>query len=102
MSGATNRIKAGSTVPLKFEVFDGQTELTSTEIVESFDVVIGDCQRDASVDDIENYSTGGTSLRYEGGQFIQNWKVPQGADVCYQVSLTLFDGSTAAAAFKTK
>jgi hypothetical protein len=101
MSGVTNRVRAGSTVPLKFEVFDGPMELTSTDIVTSFTVAFDDCKATSTVDDIENYSTGGTSLRFEGGQFIQNWKVPQGAGVCYEVSLKLEDGSTAVASFKT-
>lgn len=33
MNGVVNTVKNGSTVPLKFEVFAGSTELTATSIV---------------------------------------------------------------------
>ena len=38
MSGVWNTVKNGSTVPLKFEVFAGATELTNTSIVRGFTV----------------------------------------------------------------
>jgi hypothetical protein len=107
MGGVVNTtVKAGSTVPLKFEIFAGTTELTSTSSISSFLVGKVSCTSFAGdpTDAIENYSTGGTSLRYDstGGQFIQNWKVPQGANVCYKVTMTTNDGSSKTALFKTK
>ena len=36
MNGVYNPVKGGSTVPLKFEVFAGPTELTDTAVVKSF------------------------------------------------------------------
>ena len=106
MGSTTNSVKAGSTVPLKFEVFAGTTEFTDTAVVSTFKVQIMSCGslNGTPIDEIEVYSTGGTALRYDstGGQFIQNWKVPTGSNSCYKVVLTTDDGSTATAYFKTK
>ena len=103
--GVLNLVKGGSTVPLKFEVFAG-TELTSTSAVSSFKVGTVSCGglTGTPTDDIEQYSTGGTTLRYDttGGQFIQNWQVPKGAGICYKVVMTTRDGGSLTATFKTK
>jgi hypothetical protein len=105
MGGLTNTVKGGATVPLKFEVFDGATELTSTgaDVIESFRVTTISCTA-APTDDIENYSTGGTSLRYDttAGQFIQNWQTPKFAGLCIRVTMTTIDGSELSAVFRTK
>ncbi len=106
MNGVLNTVKGGSTVPLKFEIFAGATELTTTDAMESFKVGSIPCATLAGTptDDIELYSTGGTSLRYDttGGQFIQNWKIPTGSGICYRVTMLADDGSSTSALFKTK
>ena len=90
MDGILNGVKGGSTVPLKFEVFAGSTELTNTTAVDGF-VVKGIACPGATVatDDIELTTTGGTSLRYDAtaGQFIQNWQTPKKAGACYEVTM---------------
>jgi hypothetical protein len=96
-----NTVKGGSTVPLKFEIFAGTTEITSTSGI-TFDVVQVNCSTNAPLDEIEMTSTGGTSLRYDGGQFIQNWKTPTGAGKCYLVTVYSQDGSSKSALFKMK
>ncbi len=103
MSGVVNTVKAGSTVPLKFELF-AATELTDVAAVKSFVVNKVTCDPEAVVDALENISTGGTTLRYDptGGQFIQNWKTPTGSGLCYRATMTAQDGSTISALFKTK
>ena len=75
MGGVVNTVKGGSTVPLKFELFAGSTELTETSRIASFKTATMSCATGAVADEIEIVSTGGTSLRYDatGGQFIQNW-----------------------------
>jgi hypothetical protein len=100
--GIMNNAKGGSTVPLKFEVFAGATELTSTGIVQTFTQQIG-CSGGGG-DDIEQYATGGTSLRYDitSGQFIFNWQTPRSPGACYRVIMTTQDGSTISADFKLK
>ncbi len=102
MNGVWNSIKGGNTVPLKFEVFDGTTELTSTTAVKGFSAVMLSCTT-GTEDAIELFSTTGqTELRYDttSGQFIQNWKTPTGSG-CYKATMTTADGQTLTALFKT-
>ena len=107
MSGTLNTVKGGSTVPLKFEVFAGDTELTDVSVVSSFKVGAVPCASLEGVvtDDIEQYTSGSTTLRYDttGGQFIQNWQTPKNqSGTCYRVTLTTDDGSAISANFKLK
>lgn len=106
MGGVWNSVKGGSTVPLKFEVFAGATELTSVSVVSGFVIKGVACPGSSAItDDIELTTTGGTSLRYDAtsGQFIQNWQTPKKPGACYQVSVTTQDGSsTTQAQFKLK
>ncbi|GAA2159980.1 hypothetical protein GCM10009826_26470 [Humibacillus xanthopallidus] len=106
MNGALNMVKAGSTVPLKFEVFAGSTELTDTAVVDTFKWGEVPCTdfSGAVQDDIEQYTSGQTVLRYDttGGQFIQNWQTPKKAGSCYKVVMKTDDGSSISANFKLK
>jgi hypothetical protein len=104
MNNVVNTVRGGSTVPLKFEVFAGSTELTAISVVESFVQTRIACDTSATIDEIEVTSTGGTSLRYDttGGQFIQNWQTPRAAGSCYRVTMTTDDGSSLVAFFKLK
>ncbi|MFC7596373.1 PxKF domain-containing protein, partial [Terrabacter sp. GCM10028922] len=99
-----NSVKGGSTVPLKFEIFSGDTELTNTSAVKSFTAKGISCSTSAVLDDIELTTTGGTSLRYDstGGQFIQNWQTPKTVGSCIQVTMTAQDNSSLVAYFKLK
>ena len=102
MNGMWNSVKGGSTVPLKFEVFAGPTELTSTSIVST---LVKEVNCNAGPEDtVEVVATGGTSLRYDGpaGQFIYNWQTPKLPGRCYTVTLTTLDGSAISALFKLK
>jgi hypothetical protein len=104
MNGVYNTVRNGSTVPLKFEVFAGSTELMGTSAVQSFVQTRVNCDGTAPQDDIEFTTTGGTSLRYDttAGQFVQNWQTPRIAGACYRVMMTTLDGSSLAAFFKLK
>jgi hypothetical protein len=98
-------VNGGSTVPLKFEIFAGATELTDTANVDSFSAKPVTCPNgDVTVDDIEVTVTGGTSLRYDatGGQFIYNWQTPKKPGSCYELTMKTDDGSTLKANFKLK
>jgi hypothetical protein len=109
MNDTVNTVKNGSTVPVKFELFKGATELTSTSAVTSIKSTPISC---ASLsgdpeDAIETVATGGTSLRYDttAGQFIYNWTTPKGATQvgkCYSLTMTAADSSTITAYFKLK
>ncbi len=98
-------MKNGSTVPLKFRVFSGSTELTSTNAVKAFSVQQVNCSTNEPQDAIEELATtGGTSLRYDttGAQFVQNWQTPKKAGTCYRATMTTQDGSTSSAKFMLK
>jgi hypothetical protein len=104
---ALNTVKSGSTVPLKFEVAAGADEFTDVAAIKTFKVGAISCETFAGdlVDDIEQYTSGATVLRYDasGGQFIQNWQTPKGkAGTCYRTTLTTQDGSSISANFKLK
>jgi hypothetical protein len=105
MNGVWNTVKGGSTVPLKFEIFAGSTELTNTSSVKSFTQKTVACPgTSAATDEIEIVTTGGTSLRYDStaDQFIQNWQTPKKSGTCYVTTMTSQDGSTVSANFMLK
>ena len=104
MNGVFNTVKNGSTVPLKFEIFAGSTELTDPATVKSLTSALVNCDASAPQDEVETTATGGTTLRYDasGGQFIYNWKTPNTAGKCYRVTMTSQDGSSLVAFFKLK
>lgn len=105
MGGVINTIKGGSTVPIKFELFVGQTELTDTaDVVTPLKYQTINCDSSEIQDSVETVSTGATSLRYDttGGQFIYNWQTPKTSGKCYSVTISALDGSSRTALFKTK
>lgn len=105
MGGVFNTIKGGSTVPLKFEIFAGTTELKLTSYVTGFSALAVPCPVNGFVaDEIEVLATGGTSLRFDttGDQFIFNWQTPKKPGACYKVTMTTLDGSSLSAFFKLK
>jgi hypothetical protein len=92
-----NTVKGGSTVPLKFEVFNSLGELTDISVVDTFTATPVKCPNGTlTTDAIEILSTGGTTLRYDGtgGQFIQNWQTPKKPGACYDVTMTTDDGTS--------
>jgi hypothetical protein len=66
MNGVYNTVKGGSTVPIKFELFKGTTELTDTSKVnQPLQAQKVSCTTGTTEDTIELTATGGTSLRYD-------------------------------------
>jgi hypothetical protein len=105
MGGVWNTVKGGSTVPLKFEIFVGATELTNVSAIKSFTTAQVSCPSSSVVTDpIELTTTGGTVLRYDstGGQFIQNWATPKKPGACIKVTMTAQDDSKIIANFILK
>jgi large repetitive protein len=103
--GAVNVAKAGSTIPLKFEVFAGSTELTNTSVVIGLTVKEGSDVGSLPPDVIEEYATGGTSLRYDSssGHFIYNFSTKTlTAGKKYTVTIFLADGSKISAVIQIK
>ncbi|MEU1972768.1 PxKF domain-containing protein [Microbacterium sp. NPDC019599] len=100
-----NVVKGGSTVPLKFNVFDGGAEVTSASTLgATFAVQSAACQAGAEYSDDLFVTTGNTALRYDttAHQWIQNWQTPKTSGKCYRVRLTTADGSQLTALFRTK
>jgi hypothetical protein len=94
----TNTAKAGQTVPLKFEMFEKVSgdERTNVSDVKTFAQKVTCGTFTPTEDAIEEYSSGGTSLRYDttGGQFIFNWQTPKAAGSCFKVTMTPNDTSS--------
>lgn len=103
MGNVVNTVKNGSTVPAKFEIFAGDTELTDPSAAK-FAIKPVSCSPLSVMDDIEITATGNTSLRYDSvsGQFIYNWKTPAMAGSCYTLTMTANDGNSISANFKLK
>jgi hypothetical protein len=99
-----NTVKGGSTVPLKFEVFAGTTELTSVAQIKSLTYKWIVAPVGCTTDDIELTATGGTSLRYDttSGQFVYNFQTPKQPGKSLTVTITMQDGSTISANFMLK
>jgi hypothetical protein len=104
-----NVAKAGSTIPLKFEVFktvSGEEIEDTNKIVQPLKAQRISCTtlNDSQTDEIELTATGGTSLRYDptAGQFIYNWKTPTQKDTCWKVTVYTIDGSSISALFRLK
>ena len=99
-----NTGRAGRTYPIKFQVRDQDGALvTSLAVVTSIKhkpVACGAFSGDPT-DALETTATGGTSLRFEGEQFIYNWQTPTTAG-CYELFVTLADGSVHSANFSLR
>lgn len=103
-----NTLKGGSTVPIKFEIFAGSTEITTTTgfTLTQKQYTCGSTA-ELGVDEVEATATGSTSLRYDtvGGQYIYNWQSPKTSKACYAVTIHAPAGSGAGdktAYFQTK
>jgi YDG domain len=97
--------KGGSTIPLKFNVYAGTVEKTSTSDISAFTQKGITCGASVGTDEVDIVSTGATSLRYDttGHQFIQNWKTPSVTkETCYRATVTFADGSSLSAFFKLR
>lgn len=103
MNGVFNRVRNGSTVPLKFEVFAGDTELTDTSLI-GLSMKQTACDTSDGLADIEITASGNTSLRYDeaSGQFVYNLKTPRQPGDCYEVTVTTADGSSLSAFLQLK
>ena len=98
-SQSINTVKGGSTVPLQFRVYDGDTELTDPAVIASFAATRIACTgQTAEAEEVAFTTTGNTTLRYTDGKFQQNWKTPK-TPGCYQVTITTTDGTTLTADF---
>lgn len=110
--------KAGSTVPLKFKVYQDGTKVKSASVVSSImaqQYVCGDATMAPVGAPLSVTSTKkGFGLKYRDGAFHQNWKTPKLAKpakakgkktvvpACYLVTVTMNDTSTLSARFQLR
>ena len=91
-------------VPLKFEVFAGSQEKTSTSDITSFKQKKISCSKSTAdlQDAVEEINTLGKALRCNtaAGQFIANWKTPKQPTTCWEVKLTTADLSSKVTYFR--
>jgi len=105
MAGVLNSRKGGSTVPIKFEVFQGSAELTDPSIVvQPLTATQAPCSSGSPVDNIDLEATGGTTLRYDTGSgvFIFNWKTPKRPGYCYTITVNLTNATSHQANFQLR
>jgi YDG domain len=105
VSTVWNIAKGGSTIPLKFNLYTSQggAERTNVADIRQFDAVKLSCTTGEGEDAVDFITSGNTSLRYDGVQFIQNWKTPSSnTDTCYRASVKFQDGSAIYAFFKLR
>ena len=99
-----NTGRAGRTYPVKFQIRDQNgalvTSLAAVSSITYKKVACGGFSGDPT-DSLETEATGGTSLRFEGDQFIYNWKTPITAG-CYELFVTLADDSVHTANFSLR
>jgi YDG domain-containing protein len=105
-----NTAKAGSTIPLKFNVYAGIVEKTGAEAFPGMNLNTAftskqvACDSSSTQDDLVDFTTtGNTSLRYDttAMQWIQNWQTPKvSGTTCYRAFVTFADGSTLESFFK--
>jgi hypothetical protein len=104
MGSVWNRVKSGSTVPIKFQVFQVATELTDPLIVVRPLTATQTLCSGGPTDTIELTATGKTRLRYDtdGGHFIYNWKTPRMPGYCYTITVALTNGASLSANFELR
>ena len=97
-----NTGKAGRTYPVKFRLTDstghviGDLSAVTDEKYKS--VACGVFSNDPN-DALETTATGGSTLRFDGGQFVYNWQTPS-TKGCYVLYVLLADGSIRQANFQ--
>ena len=102
-TGALNTVKAGSTVPVKWRLTDGNdSAVADPASFVGLTAVLTACGT-GLVDDVIEATSTNTGLQYKGnGEWQYNWKTPKGATGCRQLRLTLGDGSVHTSAFAFK
>jgi len=101
--GFLNLVKAGTEIPLKFNVYVNGAAKTDTAGLR-FTVAPVDCAGGAP-NPAAFVAPAGPKLRYskQDRQFVQEWEIPKGAGACYVARMTTTaDGLYLSATFKTK
>jgi hypothetical protein len=100
-----NGMKAGSTAPIKWQLTDANgSYVSSLSAVSKVESGVMPCSASVPVDNLEEYATGATALRYDSttNQYVYNWQSPKKPGSCYQVKIAFNDGTSQVAMFQLK
>jgi hypothetical protein len=98
---AINTIKAGGSIPLKFQVFAGAIELDVSEVTAAFEQQQFDCVSGALVGAAAPVARG-SRAKPTSGQTSTKWDAPNLPGTCWYVTVRTIDGSSLTAAFKLR
>ena len=103
----SNAAKAGSTIPLKWQLWDATGYVNNLSIINltARGGIACSTLNTSGTDAIESYATGQTILRYDStaNQYVFNWQTLKGwAGLCGKVTLTYGDGTSHDAYFQFK
>jgi len=100
-----NVVKAGRTIPVKWQLTDADGEFISSLSVVVYNPLhyrLINCENGVSTDEVDATTTGATSLRYDStnNQYVFNWQTSSAfANKCYELLLNLDDGTQYSAQF---
>jgi hypothetical protein len=103
-NNVVNVVKGGSTVPLKWQLPNQRGGyIGDLAVVARTASGVVSCTG-GTLDDLSQYATGGTSLRYDttAQQYIYNWQSPKAPGKCYRVTVSFVDGQSYSATFLLK
>jgi hypothetical protein len=96
-----NTVQAGKTVPFRFEVFAGDSEIKTRSVVTSISyTIVPSFPAGSPVDAVEETSSRATALLFAPGEgrFVYYWQTPDlPAGTCLVVTITFRDGTTLSA-----
>lgn len=100
--GVLNQAQAGRTVPLKWRLLDANGNPISSLISVSVSLAALACTAGATIDAMEEYTTGTSGLQNLGDGYYQyNWATPGSyANSCRMLHLDLGEGITRTALFE--
>ncbi|HET6781121.1 MAG TPA: PxKF domain-containing protein [bacterium] len=100
--GALNQAKAGSNVPVKWQIKDASGNLINAlSAVVGIQTALIPCAGDGASEFMAASSPGNAGLRYDGRQFHFNWKTEQSwMGQCRAIMVELADGTTHMAKFQ--
>jgi hypothetical protein len=100
--GWLNVVQGGSTVPLRFEVWDGGAPVSDPAIVTGLHSLQVNCDNLAPMG--SSSAAPFSAVRYDAAdeRFMVQWRAPRQAGRCYQVTVEVADAQELSALFRTR
>lgn len=99
-NAALNEIKAGSTVPVKFNLTAGGSQLSDPAAITAVTSAPISCPGDAVTTITGTTAAPSDAVRWDGSKFIDNWRTPRTPGQCVQLRVTTADSVVHTAAFR--